>query len=56
MATPYVSGMIGLLKTLEPGLTPEQVKQKLIDTSVRTDELKGFSISNGYVNALNLLR
>jgi subtilisin family serine protease len=56
MATPYIAGVLGLLKTLEPEISPVQAKQKLIDTSVKTEKLSKFSISGGYVNAFNAIR
>jgi len=39
MATPHVSGVVALLLSKNPGLTPQQVKDTLINSSVLPDEI-----------------
>lgn len=55
MATPHVSGVIGLLLSKEPNLTPAEVKERLIRTSTTNGKLAGISQSNGRVDALRVL-
>jgi thermitase len=38
MATPYVAGLVGLMKSLRPGLTTAQVYQVLKDTGTATKD------------------
>ena len=51
MATPHVSGVVALLLSQEPGLTPEEVKSRLIKTSKPLVGLKGKVASNGIIDA-----
>lgn len=53
MATPHVSGIVGLLLSHEPTLTPTDVRERLVKTSVRATELKKVSLSKGRVSAYN---
>jgi thermitase len=56
MATPQVSGIVGLLLTLEPNLTPEQVRERLMTTSMHDiDDNHYFSNSGGRVDAFRAL-
>lgn len=55
MATPHVSGVVGLLLSQEPGLTPAQIKERLIRTSTKTAKLKSASLSGGRVDAYKAL-
>ena len=50
MATPHVTGGAGLILSAYPDATPQEIKQRLIYGSDRTDELSGVSVSNGRVN------
>jgi len=34
MATPHVSGIVGLILSKEPNLTPAQVRERLVNTSL----------------------
>ncbi len=56
MATPFVSGIIGLLVSHYPNITPEEAKAKVIATSTKTEALSSFSVSGGRVNAAELLK
>ncbi len=55
MATPHVAGVIGLLLSQEPNLTPAQVKERLISTSTKTSKLQTASLSGGRVDAFKAL-
>lgn len=54
MACPQVAGMMALLLSQEM-LTPAEARQRAIKTSVVTDRLKGYSQSNGRMDAYRLL-
>ncbi len=55
MATPHVAGIVGLMLAHEPNLTPADIRERLIRTSVQTSQLKGYSQSNGRVDAYRAL-
>lgn len=55
MAAPHVSGVVGLLLSQEPNLTPAQIKERLIKTSAKTSKLKTTSLSEGRVDAYRAL-
>nr|BDT28850.1 S8 family serine peptidase [Bacteriovorax sp. HI3] len=55
MATPHVSGVVGLLLSKEPGLTPAEIRERLIRTSTQTAKLKSSSLSGGRVDAYRAL-
>lgn len=55
MAAPFVSGAIGLLLEAESNLTPAEVRQRVMDTAVRTSYL-GDSVSlSGRLDAYQLV-
>lgn len=51
MAAPYVSGIAVLLWSHEPGLTPAQVKQRIIDTSEPLPSLVSRTVRSGRASA-----
>lgn len=55
MATPHIAGIIGLLLSKEPWLTPQLIKERLIRTSVKTPKLGKASLSGGRVDAYRAL-
>ena len=55
MATPHVAGVVGLLLSKEPNLTPAEVRQRLVRTSTNNTKLQGVSESNGRVDAYRAL-
>jgi thermitase len=55
MATPHVAGVIGLLLSQEPNLTPAQIRERLVQTSVKTSKLQTASLSGGRVDAYRAL-
>ncbi len=56
MATPYVAALAGLIKASEPNLTPEEVRERMIQTSIKTKSLKSYSQSAGRVDAFRALK
>ena len=55
MAAPHISGIVGLLLSKEPNLTPAQIRERLIKTSVQTSKLQSASASKGRVDAYRAL-
>lgn len=55
MATPFVTGVIGLILTQWPDLTPVQIREHLIASSKKTTALSESSVSGGRVDAYNAL-
>ena len=55
MATPLVAGIAALLKSNDPSLDWSSIKQRIIETSVKTPALEGKVVSSGRVNAYNAL-
>jgi subtilisin family serine protease len=51
MATPVVSGVAALVISVEPDITLEQLRKRLLDTADRLDTLNGKVASGGRVNA-----
>lgn len=50
MATPHVSGIVGLLLTTERNLTPAGVRDRLVNSTINTDDLRDLSQA-GYISA-----
>lgn len=55
MATPHVSGAIGLLIAKEGRIDVEQLRERLMATSEPISALRGKTINSGRLNAYNLL-
>lgn len=55
MAAPHISGIVGLLLSQEPNLTPAEIRERLVRTSVQTTKLKTASASKGRVDAYRAL-
>jgi subtilisin family serine protease len=55
MAAPHVTGLAALLLSREPGLSPRQIRERLIRTSSRSRRYTRISVSGGRVHAGNLL-
>jgi thermitase len=51
MATPFVSGVAGLVLSVEPNLSVKELRDRLINTVDKLDSLKGKIVSGGRVNA-----
>ncbi|MEN3332566.1 MAG: thermitase [Blastocatellia bacterium] len=55
MASPHVAGVVALLLSYKPELTPKQVKERIIATAEPTDALVSKVNASGRVNAFNAL-
>lgn len=55
MATPHIAGIVGLLLSKEPNLTPAEIRERLVNTSVKTSKLSTASLSGGRVDAYRAL-
>ena len=55
MSTPYVSGIAVLLWSSEPGLTPAQVRQRIVDTSEPIPSLVSIAARSGRASAYDAL-
>jgi subtilisin family serine protease len=55
MASPHVAGVVALLLSTEPQLSPAEVKQRIIATAEPTDALVSKIAASGRVNAYNAL-
>lgn len=51
MATPYISGVVALMLDADPTLTPDEIKQFLVETASRMPGYEEFQVGAGYVNA-----
>ena len=50
MAAPHVAGAAALLLSIEPNLTPSQVRKRLIDTAKPLQSLQGKTVSGGMLD------
>ena len=55
MATPFVSGILGLALAKNSNLTVRELKDSLVESSVKNDELKEYAIG-GRADAFNFLK
>ena len=51
MATPHVAGVVALMLQANPALTPDAVKQVLVDTATPMPQYAEYAAGAGYVNA-----
>ena len=55
MATPHVVGVASLILSEDPGLSAEEVKKLILDTTDPITSLDGITVSGGRLNAFNAL-
>jgi subtilisin family serine protease/chitodextrinase len=55
MATPHVSGVVGLIKAHFPGLTSSEIKARILGAVDPVSSLQGITVTGGRLNALNAL-
>ncbi len=55
MATPFVAGIVGLILSHEPNLTPIEIKERVIATSVNNGSLSKYTVSGGRIDAYRAL-
>ncbi|NBD16586.1 MAG: S8 family serine peptidase [Cyanobacteria bacterium] len=55
MAAPHVSGVAGLLLSEFPGLSAQEVKERILETTDLIPALEGITVSQGRLNAFNAL-
>lgn len=55
MATPFVSGLAGLLKAANPGMSSSQIKSKILSTVDSLSSLNGKVATGGRINAARAL-
>ena len=53
MASPFVTGVAGLIMSAYPDASHEEIKSRLIDGSDKIAGLENYSVSGGRVNAAN---
>ncbi|MDQ4121517.1 MAG: S8 family serine peptidase [Acidobacteriota bacterium] len=51
MATPFVAGVVALMLDADPSLTPEEIKQILVETTTKMPGYQDFEVGAGYLNA-----
>ncbi len=56
MAAPHVTGVVALLRSIEPNLIPSAIREILIDTSQPDSRLRNLTISEGTVDAAAAVR
>ena len=55
MAAPHVAGAVGLLLSIEPNLTPKEIRDRVVRTAKKDEKLRKYSISGGRLDLNRLL-
>jgi thermitase len=55
MSAPHVAGAIGLLLSIEPNLTPKEIRDRIVRTAKKEEKLKKYAISGGRLDLQRLL-
>ena len=51
MATPFTAGVVALMLDADPTLSPDEIKQILIDSATRMPGYEDYEVGAGYINA-----
>lgn len=51
MATPYAAGVVALMLDADPTLTPDEIKQILVDTASKMPGYEDYEVGAGFINA-----
>ncbi len=51
MATPFIAGTIALMLDADPTLSPDEIKQIIVDTASKMPGYEDYEVGAGYVNA-----
>ncbi|MDQ1560249.1 MAG: serine protease AprX [Pyrinomonadaceae bacterium] len=51
MATPYVAGVVALMLDADPSLSPDEIKQIIVETATRMPRYQDYEVGAGYINA-----
>lgn len=51
MATPFIAGVAALMLDADPTLSPDEIKQILVETATRMPGYQDYEVGAGYVNA-----
>ena len=55
MATPFVAGVVGLLLSQYPHMSYQEIKERLIKTSMKNGRLNNVGVSSGRIDAYRAL-
>ncbi|MDQ1590451.1 MAG: serine protease AprX [Pyrinomonadaceae bacterium] len=51
MATPYVAGVVALMLDADSSLSPDEIKQIIVETATRMPRYQDYEVGAGYINA-----
>ena len=56
MAAPHVTGLVALMRTLNPGISPDAIREFLLDAARPDDRLRNLSVSGGNTDGQTTLQ